>query len=72
MAHTAAKYADLIGKSGMTVTMLRPAGIIEIEGVRLDVVSSGEMIHRNQPVRVIAVQGSRIVVEPAAGPPGNP
>lgn len=70
VAHTAGRYEGLTGRHGVTVTMLRPAGIAEIDGRRLDVVSSGDMIARDTPVRVIAVEGSRVVVE--AVPPEAP
>ena len=42
---------------------LRPAGIAEIDGRRIDVVSDGEMIEPSVTVRVIQVEGNRVVVE---------
>jgi membrane-bound serine protease (ClpP class) len=54
---------DLIGKRGRTVTMLRPAGIAEIEGVRVDVVSEGGFLPAGQTVQVVKVEGSRIIVQ---------
>ncbi len=53
-----------IGKSGRTTCALRPAGIAEFDGVRLNVVSDGEFISENTPVRVTHVEGNRIVVRP--------
>lgn len=54
---------DLIGKDGITVSSLRPSGIAVIEDKRLDVVSQGGFINKNKKIRVIHVEGSRIVVE---------
>ncbi len=54
---------DYIGMEGVALTALRPAGTAVFGERRLDVVSSGEMIERNDPVRVIKVEGNRIVVE---------
>lgn len=54
----------LLGKSGKTVTPLRPAGCADLEGVRLDVVTRGEFIDAGVAVTVIEVEGNRIVVAP--------
>lgn len=54
---------ELIGKKGSSLTVLRPCGTAEIEGHRLDVVSSGEMITKGDAIKVITVEGNRIVVE---------
>jgi membrane-bound serine protease (ClpP class) len=54
--------AFLQGKLGVVVTPLRPAGIIELEGSRFDVVSEGAFITTGETVEVIKVEGNRIVV----------
>lgn len=51
-----------IGRTGRTLTPLRPAGIVEIDGERLDVVSTGDAVETGQHVKVIRVDGNRIVV----------
>ena len=61
----AAEANDLnyfIGKEGVTHTALRPAGIGEFDGVKLNVVSDGEFIAQGRRVRVQKVAGNRIVV----------
>ena len=65
-ASGAAPEGDLrwLGKRGRTSSPLRPAGIAEIEGERVDVVSEGELIEPGTPVEVIRVDGNRIVVRP--------
>ena len=63
--HSAEDGLDqLNGKEGIARTTLRPAGIVEIEGRRIDVVSQGGYISPNAPVRVIKVEGRRVVVQP--------
>lgn len=52
----------LAGKSGTTVTVLRPAGVVEIGGERIDAVTRGEFIDRGKPVEVVLVEGTRVVV----------
>lgn len=51
-----------LNQEGITVTPLRPAGIAEINGERVDVVSEGAFIPPGMPVKVVKVEGSRIVV----------
>jgi membrane-bound ClpP family serine protease len=53
---------DLLGKEGITLTMLRPAGTIIIGNERIDVVTEGDFIEKNSKVNVIKVEGARIVV----------
>jgi membrane-bound serine protease (ClpP class) len=53
---------ELVGKLGVAVSTLRPAGIADIEGRRVDVVSDGEFIEAGEPVRVDHVDGNRVVV----------
>jgi len=52
----------LIGKEGVAQSDLRPAGVATIDGRRVDVVTEGEMIDAGGRVRVVAVEGNRIVV----------
>ena len=61
----AAENNDLnyfVGREGVTQTALRPAGIAEFDGVKLNVVSDGEFISKDRPIRVLSVEGNRIVV----------
>lgn len=52
-----------IGKDGVSLTVLRPAGMAEFEGVKLNVVSDGEFIPAGAHVSVARVDGNRIVVQ---------
>lgn len=51
-----------MGKEGVTTTVLRPAGMAEFEGVRLNVVADGEYIPKDTRIRVDHVEGARVVV----------
>lgn len=53
---------EYMGKEGRSVTPLRPAGMVIIEGIKLDVVTEGEFIPADTRVKVTAVYGRRIVV----------
>ena len=54
---------DLLnGKTGVTVTQLRPSGVAEIDGERYSVVAEGEIIDPGCDVVVIKVEGNNIIV----------
>ena len=53
-----------LGREGTTVTILRPTGMAEFDGVRLNVLSDGEFIPQGTKVRIERVEGSRILVRP--------
>lgn len=52
-----------VGDAGTALTTLRPSGRATIAGHAIDVVTPGQWIEPNTPVRVIEVQGNRIVVD---------
>ena len=55
--------ASLAGKTGMALSVLRPAGIADIEGERHSVVSSGAYIEKGTAIVVVEHTPGRIVVE---------
>lgn len=61
-------YTSVIDKSrflgavGVCVTDLRPAGTITVEGEPLDVVADGNFVKQGDTVKVINVDGSRVMV----------
>lgn len=52
----------LIGRTGRSVTMLRPAGRAQIGDDYVDVVSEGAFIPAGRPIEVVDVAGIRVVV----------
>ena len=52
----------LLEKQGRTTSVLRPAGIGDFDGVRLNVVTEGNFIERDKPIEIVNVDGARIVV----------
>ena len=53
---------DLIGKAGLAFTTLRPGGTAEIEGRRVDVVADSEYIDQGTKIKVLRVEGIKVVV----------
>jgi membrane-bound serine protease (ClpP class) len=56
------RIADLVSREGITVTALRPAGMAMIDGRKVDVVTLGEFIEKDVPIRVVDNSGNRVVV----------
>jgi membrane-bound serine protease (ClpP class) len=53
---------ELIGLVGTALTTLRPAGTAEINGKRVDVVADWEYIERGSKIKVLRVEGVKVVV----------
>lgn len=56
-----------LGKEGETTTVCRPTGMAEFDGVKLNVVSEGEFLPAGTRIRIVQVEGSRIVVRVIKG-----
>lgn len=57
---------DLVGKEGLAVTDLRPAGTVVVADERIDVVSEGSFVQAGSPVVVVRSEGYRLVVRARA------
>lgn len=53
---------DLLHRTGVAITQLRPSGAAYINGKRVDVISEGALIDRGASLKVVAVEGMRVVV----------
>jgi len=54
---------ELIGMEGIALTTLRPAGSAEFNGQRYDVVADWEYIPKGNKIKVIRVEGIKVVVK---------
>jgi membrane-bound serine protease (ClpP class) len=59
----------LVGHLGEVITPLNPAGIVRVDGQKLHANSEGLLIATGETIRVLAVQGNRVVVRRAEAPP---
>ncbi|HBP86321.1 MAG TPA: peptidase [Nitrospiraceae bacterium] len=57
-----------LGMQGIAVSDLHPSGIARFDGQRVDVVSDGGFIDAGQPLKVVRIDGNRIVVQLATPP----
>jgi len=53
----------LTGNKGIAITTLRPSGIAEVNGKKLNVLTRGEYVDANTKIKIISVEGNKIVVE---------
>jgi membrane-bound serine protease (ClpP class) len=60
---------ELLNQHGVAVTPLRPSGVAVIQGKRVDVISEGGHVQRDTPVKVVAIEGLRVVVRPVTDSP---
>ena len=60
---------SLAGTTGVARSDLRPSGVADIDGHRVDVVSDGDFIAAGQPVEVVLDEGYRRVVRRVPAPP---
>jgi membrane-bound serine protease (ClpP class) len=56
---------ELLHQTGVAQTNLRPSGTALINSQRVDVLTEGPMIERGTPIKVVAVEGMRVVVREA-------
>ena len=59
---------EILGAEGDVISALRPAGSVLVNGKRVDAVSSGSFIDKGKNVKIIEVEGHRVVVEEAEAP----
>jgi membrane-bound serine protease (ClpP class) len=53
----------LQGKEGKALTPLRPAGIVDIDGNRVDAVTEGGFVPKDSLVKVVDTTGNRVLVK---------
>jgi membrane-bound serine protease (ClpP class) len=58
---------ELLGRTGIASSYLRPAGVATIDGQRIDVLTEGEFVTAGTEIRVTRVEGARIFVRPVSG-----
>ena len=57
----------LVGRRGRALTPLRPSGMVEFEGRRIDAVAGSGLIEAGLAVEAVGVRSGRLVVLPSTG-----
>ena len=55
---------QLRGQIGRTLSALRPAGVVDFNGRRIDTITEGMMVEPGQLVRCIDVKAGKVIVRP--------
>src|SRR5262245_1027458 len=63
-----AELEALRGKTGRTVSPLRPSGVAVFDGRRIDVITEGLMVEPGQWVKCVEVRANKVIVRPAEPP----
>ena len=58
----------LRGRFGRALSDLRPSGVCDFDGWRVDTITEGMMVEAGQWVRCVAVRAGKVVVRPAEKP----
>jgi membrane-bound serine protease (ClpP class) len=58
----------LKGKVGRTLSALRPAGVVDFDGRRVDTLTEGMLVEPGQWVRCIDVRAGKVIVRPVDRP----
>jgi len=52
----------LVGKSGVATSDLRPSGWVLLGDQKIFVVTEGEFVKKDQSIKILSVDGNRVVV----------
>jgi membrane-bound serine protease (ClpP class) len=59
---------QLRGRFGRAISALRPAGVVDFDGRRIDTITEGMMVEAGQLVRCIDVKAGKVIVRPVDTP----
>jgi membrane-bound serine protease (ClpP class) len=62
------ELTHLKGRFGVTLSALRPAGVVDFDGRRVDTITEGMMVGPGQWVRCVDVRAGKVVVRPVDKP----
>jgi membrane-bound serine protease (ClpP class) len=62
---------QLRGRIGRAISPLRPSGVVDFDGRRIDTLTEGLPVDAGTWVRCIEVRAARVIVRPVDGPDGE-
>ena len=60
--HNLGDTEQLLNKEGVTMTILRPSGKVDFKDMIIDAVTEGEFIEAGKMVKVVKIEGYKIIV----------
>jgi membrane-bound ClpP family serine protease len=67
-SHSSQQLDHLVGQLGRALTPLRPSGLVDFDGRRLDGLSEEGLIPSGALIRAVRVRGGQLIVRPAPDP----
>jgi len=62
VSHEDKNLKNLVNAAGVVYTTCKPAGMAIIENIKYNVISSGEYIDKNEEIKVVKVEGNKIII----------
>lgn len=56
------KHKGLEGKTGITLTDMRPSGLIEIDGKRYDAATKGEYVEKGTQIKILSIEADHVYI----------
>jgi membrane-bound ClpP family serine protease len=69
LSHSSQRLEHLVGQLGRALTPLRPSGMVDFDGRRLDGLSEEGLIPAGALIRAVRVRSGQLIVRPAPDPP---
>lgn len=64
--------SQLVGETGVAETLLSPGGMVRVRNERLHAFSEGVLINMGEPIEILAVRGTRVLVRRSTRPIDKP
>ncbi len=58
------RLRQLVGKFGVAKSVMMPSGAVLVEGQVIDAMSNGQAIEAGQPIQIVEVRGTHVLVRP--------
>ncbi len=69
VSHSSQRLDHLVGQLGRALTPLRPSGLVDFDGRRLDALAEEGLIPAGALIRAVRVRGAELIVRLAPDPP---
>jgi len=56
------EFDDLLGQTGRVVTPLRPVGMCELDGRRIECIAESAFVPKDKEIKVVRVEGTQVTV----------
>ena len=62
------EFDNLVGRTGRVVTPLRPVGMCELDGRRIECIAESAFVPKDKEIKVVRVEGTQVTVRLAEEP----